>query len=273
MGENERAAIDRASVDRRTMLKTAVGAGVGAVAWSAPRIDTFGFAPAGASHFGSQCVILSPEGDDKNSNDDDNAYCSPGELCCGQSFGNEGQIDTFTFVNPTPTCSELVVRTIPLDCNTADLTGNVPKPKNPDVGAFAVVISSTTGTCDCTILDGVLVDSSQRTVLKSLNNGPHTCAGVGSGVVASMRASRATTPCSHPTLASRCASPAKLAWAAPESPDVESEGLAETRRVSPHGRGDLNPARERGQLRHISCLHPSAPVPDEGHHLRDGRGS
>ncbi len=191
MGDDEQTMADsgsqpRSGVNRRTALKAAAGVGTAALVWTAPRIDTLGFAPAGASHFGSQCVILSPASDDKNSNDDDNAFCpNPAATsCCGQSFGNEGQIDRFTFLNPTPTCSKLVVRTISLNCSLDDPNGNVPKPKNPDLGQFAVVIESTTGTCECTVLDGVLVASSGREVLKSLNNGPSTC--LGDGVDASL---------------------------------------------------------------------------------------
>lgn len=165
-------------VNRRTALKAAVGVGVGAMAWSAPRIDTLGMAPAGAAHFGSQCVILSPESDDKNSQLGQNFCPSPApQPCCGQSFGNAGQVERFIFNNPTPTCTQLVVRTMPLTCDTASNDS-----KNPDVGQFAVVIESTSGTCDCTIFDAVLVQSSQRTIVRSLNNGP-ACGGIDASIL------------------------------------------------------------------------------------------
>lgn len=154
-------------VSRRRALQAVAGAGVGAAVWTAPRIDTLGFAPAGASHFGSQCVILSPASDDKNSQLGQNFCSTPGVTCCGQSFGNAGQVETFTFLNPTPTCSKVVVRTIPLNCDATE--------KNPDVGQFAVVISETVGTCDCTVLDAVLVASSGRAIVAEFNNGPKTC--------------------------------------------------------------------------------------------------
>ena len=170
----------RAGFDRRTMLKTAAALGAGAVVWSAPHIENLGFAPAGAA--GTPCIILSPESDDKNSNDDDNAYCASPTPCCGQSFGNQGQIERFTFINPAPNCSTIVVRTIPLDCNASSTAPF----RNPDVSQFAVVVESTSGSgCGaCTLLDAVLLDSRQRTVLESLNNGPSTC--LGDGVNASI---------------------------------------------------------------------------------------
>ena len=86
-----------------------------------------------------------------------------------------GQVDRFFFANPAPNCTQIVVRTISLDCNAAD--GN--PERNPDVGQFAVIIESTTGAgCGtCTILDAVLVSASGRTIIQSLNNGPVACPG------------------------------------------------------------------------------------------------
>lgn len=167
------------SLDRRTMLKAAVAAGTVAGTWVAPRIESLGFAPAGAA---TPCIRLSPEADDKNSNDAD-AYCEPNATpCCGQSFGSNGtSAERFTFSNPGPTgCTEIVVRTISLDCNTTEGGGAPPRPTNPDVGQFALIIESftetTPGACaNCQILDAVLIDSQQRTVLASYNNGAFSC--------------------------------------------------------------------------------------------------
>lgn len=183
----------RSRVGRRTMIKSAAAVGVGAVTWSAPRIETLGFAPAAAA--GTPCIILSSSSDDRNSNDDDNAYCQDDDdltdNCCGQSFGNQGNIETFTFNNPVAGCTQVVVRTIPLDCTATDAAPF----RNPDVGQFAVVISSTSGAgCDaCTVFAAVLVASSGRAVLKTLNNGSSAC--LGGGVDASIA-------CDDPLLAS-----------------------------------------------------------------------
>lgn len=182
--------LTKAAINRRTMLKAAVATGVVAGTWVAPRIESLGFAPAAAA--GTPCVILSPEADDKNSQSGQN-YCpipAP-KPCCGQSFGNAGQIDRFTFLNPAPNCSQIVVRTIALNCNTA----NTQPERNPDVGQFAVIIESTSGTgCGaCRILDAVIIDSSGRQVQGApLNNGPFACGSipgpnpVGDGVDASI---------------------------------------------------------------------------------------
>ncbi|MEW6471650.1 MAG: hypothetical protein AB1679_05225 [Actinomycetota bacterium] len=175
----------RHGVDRRTMLKAAVAAGTVAGTWVAPRIESLGFAPAGAA---TPCIILSPASDDKESQSGQ-SYCPiVTEPCCGQSFGNAGQVDRFTFTNPAPNCSQIVVRTIALNCNSG--TGN--PERNPDVGQFAVVIESTTGAgCGvCQVLDAVIIESSMRTILNPpLNNGPVSCppAGqIGDGVDASI---------------------------------------------------------------------------------------
>jgi hypothetical protein len=181
-------------IDRRTMLKAAVVAGTFAGTWVAPRIESLGFSPAAAA--GTPCIILSPASDDKNANSAQN-YCPIStKPCCGQSFGSNGQIDRFTFTNPAPNCSQIVVRTIALDCNA----NNSQPQRNPDVGQFAVIIESATGSgCGvCTILDAVLLDTSHRTILESLNNGPVACppAGpIGNGVDASIA-------CNDPNLAS-----------------------------------------------------------------------
>jgi hypothetical protein len=178
-------ALMKAAIDRRTMLKAAVVAGTFAGVWVAPRIETLGFAPAAA--LGTPCIILSAASDDRNSNSGGNDCPIVTKPCCGQSFGNAGQIERFTFNNPAPNCSQIVVRTITLDCNASN--------ENPDVGQFGVVIESTTGTgCGvCTVMDAVLVASSGRAILKHMNNGPVAC--LGGGVDGSLS-------CSDPLLVS-----------------------------------------------------------------------
>jgi len=161
-----------ARVDRREMLKRSaiVAAGAGAAVWAAPRIEGLGVAPAGATTTipASQLIILSPAADDKNQNLGQNDCVVPTppnapkdnfvHQCCGSSFGDAGKIDTFTFTNPWPNCSEIVVRTKTLDCSVTN--------KNPDVGQFAVVIDSHTGAnCQCELLDAVIVASSGRAIL------------------------------------------------------------------------------------------------------------
>lgn len=177
----------RTGLDRRTMLKAAVATGTIAATWVAPRIETLGFSPAAAA--GTPCVILSPGSDDRNSNSGGNDCPVVTKPCCGQSFGNAGQIERFTFANPVANCSQIVVRTVTLDA-ACDVSN-----KNPDVGQFALVIESTTGTgCGaCTVMDGVLVASSGRAVLKHMNNGPVAC--LSGGVDASLS-------CSDPLLTS-----------------------------------------------------------------------
>ena len=46
MGDNGGNSNDKATIDRRAMLKGAAAAGVGVAAWSAPSITTLGFTPA-----------------------------------------------------------------------------------------------------------------------------------------------------------------------------------------------------------------------------------
>jgi hypothetical protein len=169
------------TVSRRGLLKRS--ALTGAVVWAVPVIESIRPTPAFAQMSPpSGCIILSPASDDKNLQEGQN-YCPiVSEPCCGSAFGNAGQIDRFTFTNPAPNCSQIVVRTIALDCNAA---GTSPE-RNPDVGQFAVIIESTTGAgCGtCTVLDAVLVSASGRTIVQSQNNGPVSCPS-GDGVDAS----------------------------------------------------------------------------------------
>jgi len=192
----------RAGVDRRTMLKAAVATGTIAATWVAPRIQTLGFAPAAAA--GTPCIILSPASEDENSNSGKND-CKVGSSypppCCGVNFGNNGgSPDRWTFNNPVTGCTQIVVRSIGLDCNAALV--------DPDAGQFAVIIESfsetTSGACaKCKIMDAVLVDSSNRAIqLPPLDNGPVQCGPpglIGSGVNASV------SPCSRVLSSSRLA--------------------------------------------------------------------
>src|SRR5256885_14991056 len=99
----------RTGLDRRTMLKAAVATGTIAATWVAPRIETFGFAPAAAA--GTPCIILSSASDDENSNSGKND-CKVGPNypppCCGVNFGNNGGApDRFTFNNPVTGCTQI----------------------------------------------------------------------------------------------------------------------------------------------------------------------
>jgi hypothetical protein len=177
------------TVSRRDLLKRS--ALTGAFVWAAPVIESIRPAPAFAQMSPpSGCIILSPESDDKNLHQGSNYCPTPGPTCCGSAFGDAGQVDRFFFTNPAPNCTQIVVRTISLDCNAADASPM----RNPDVGQFAVIIESTTGAgCGtCTILDAVLVSASGRAIIQSLNNGPVACPG-GSGINASVI-------CSNPNL-------------------------------------------------------------------------
>jgi hypothetical protein len=173
-------------LSRRLLIQRAAAAGVVAV-WTPPTVHSIPHVLAQGSPPPSPpppegCIILSPASDDKNLQEGQN-YCPiVSEPCCGSAFGNAGQIDRFTFTNPAPNCSQIVVRTIALDCNAA---GTSPE-RNPDVGQFAVIIESTTGAgCGtCTVLDAVLVSASGRTIVQSQNNGPVSCPS-GDGVDAS----------------------------------------------------------------------------------------
>lgn len=188
-GEHE-VATQRSGMDRRTMLKAAVATGAATAVWVAPRIETLGFAPAGA--LGTPCDILSKASDDKNSNLG-TAYCSRvGTFdCCNHSFGNSGgQLDRWTFEGPVPGCNSLVVALVPLDCEPAR-GGTPPNPQDPSLARMGLVILSKDGTCPCTIKEGVLLQSSGRVERKTMNNGPMTCdytgAVAGSGVDISLR--------------------------------------------------------------------------------------
>jgi hypothetical protein len=172
------------TVSRRDLLKRS--ALTGTLIWAAPVIERVRPAPAFAQMSPpSGCIILSPESDDKNisATNDCITPTPPGRACCGRAFGNSGQVDRFTFSNPAPNCTQIVVRTVTLDCNPANI--------NPDVGQFAVIIESATGPgCGtCTILDAVLINAGGRTISQSLNNGPVSCPAAGSpgtGVDASL---------------------------------------------------------------------------------------
>jgi hypothetical protein len=168
--------VDRPGTEsRRDLLKRS--ALTGALIWAAPVIESIRPAPAFAQMSPpSGCIILSPASDDKNISGTNDCITPtpPGRACCGQAFGNSGQIDRFTFSNPTPNCTQIVVRTVTLDCNPANI--------NPDVGQFAVIIESTTGArCGtCTILDAVLINAGDRSISQSMNNGPVSCPAAGS---------------------------------------------------------------------------------------------
>ncbi|MGH9178399.1 MAG: hypothetical protein ACRD0N_07585 [Acidimicrobiales bacterium] len=189
-GEYEAQSNQPGGMDRRTVLKAAVATGAASAVWVAPRIETLGFAPAGA--LGTPCDILSPASDDKNSNTGE-AYCSTvggtnNFPCCanGHNFGNNGgPLDTWTFEGPVPGCNELVVALVPLDCEPAR-GGTPPNPQDPSLARMGVVILSKDGTCPCTIKEGVLLQSSQRIERKTMSHGPMTCdypgAVAGSGV-------------------------------------------------------------------------------------------
>jgi hypothetical protein len=184
----------RTGLDRRTMLKAAVATGTIAATWIAPRIETLGFAPAAAA--GTPCIILSRQTDDTNQNNggQDCPIPTPTKPCCGSSWGDAGKVETFTFNNPVANCTQIVVRTVTLDCDT----GN----KNPDVGQTGLIIQSASGAgcSNCRILDGVIISASGRQVLQSLNNATIQCpsgpfALVGSGIDASVA-------CNNPLLVS-----------------------------------------------------------------------
>jgi hypothetical protein len=166
-------------IGRRALLKGAVIAGTAAAVWSAPIIEGLGMS-AGAA---TPCDILSPQAQDKNSNSG-SSFCV-GTPCCGQSFGSNSASgpDEFTFLNPIPNCSLIKVQTIPLNCAQSPNSTF-----DPDIGQFALVINQTIGTAcgDCKIKEGVLLQSSGRVQKKVLNNGPHSCAGIGAGVNASL---------------------------------------------------------------------------------------
>jgi hypothetical protein len=143
-GTVEKAA--RSVLDRRTMLKAAVATGTVAAVWVAPRIETFGFAPAFAA---TMCTVTNDENDDLQTNQSGNTYVSFNLTGCGQSLGSSGNNapDTITLDNPTTTCTSFTVRTQPLDCTTGPAQNRF----DPDISGFAVVPYSSVGACACTI--------------------------------------------------------------------------------------------------------------------------
>jgi len=184
----------RTGLDRRTMLKAAVAAGTIAGTWVAPRIQSLGFAPAAAA--GTPCDVLSPTGDDKQSQSGQFQCPSPG-MCCTQSFGSANNtIKRFTFTNPVANCAEIVVRTVSLNC--ADN-------RNPDIGQFGLIIESTNGSgCSvCTIQNAVIFpQSGHMGTPLAINKGGLSCPSLGTpgtGIIASV------TNCSDVTSSSRLA--------------------------------------------------------------------
>lgn len=153
----------RTGVDRRTMLKAAVAAGTIAGTWVAPRIQTFGFAPAGAA---TPCEFTNPSNEDLQLNEADTTYVSSGRVRCSgmgsASFG-AGGIDRIRFGKPSKPllpgtdCTQFVVRTRPEDC-PATTTTNV---NDPDVTGFAVVVdlAESDPDCDCDITEVIITDS------------------------------------------------------------------------------------------------------------------
>jgi len=155
----------RASVDRRTMLKAAVATGTIAATWVAPRIETFGFAPAGAA---TVCTFTNEAKDDLQQNSADTTYVStsatnPGPArtrCPGNgssSFGSSSATtpDRIQFGShnkpllPGTNCTTFTVRTRPQDCPPTSST-NV---NDPDNTGFAVVVDlqNSDAACDCHI--------------------------------------------------------------------------------------------------------------------------
>ena len=167
--------LTKAAIERRTMLKGAVAAGVFAGTWVAPHIETFGFAPAAAA---TQCQQDNPAVNDLNRNVSGNTYVSAGYTPCTTgrgSFGNVGQVDRIQFggggnngPNP-PGCSKVVVRTVPTDCATtgSDL-------ENPDITGFAVVIDNAPGqtdqsaTCQCSVQKVTIYQSNGTTTFATV---------------------------------------------------------------------------------------------------------
>jgi hypothetical protein len=188
--------VRRAGVDRRTMLKAAVAAGAFAGTWVAPRIETFGFAPAAAA---TLCTITNDANDDLNSNESDNTYVSTGRIRCGdsqsQSFGNSGgQPDRIVFDDPNATCDKFVVRTIPEDCNQT--VGDF---LDPDLTGFAVVEEPSehvgTGCDECQITQVVIYNSNRSAILATFTQVANPfpgCPGTGPGI-------RVVLPCDTPS--------------------------------------------------------------------------
>ena len=187
--------VGRAGVDRRTMLKAAVATGVVAGTWVAPRIETFGFAPAGAATI---CQIENPSTDDLNSNLSNNTYFSSGRVRCGHSFGpSGGQPDRIVFKgkgnNPfLPNCDQVVVRTRPEDCPPVPVPGN-DQVLDPDISGFAVVIDNAAGQtdpdCNCRVTKVTIYSSNRASIIATfdITTNPglaYTCNTAGGGVPA-----------------------------------------------------------------------------------------
>ena len=131
LGTVEKAA--RPGIDRRTMLKAAVATGTVAAVWVAPRIESFGFAPAFAA---TMCTVTNDVNDDLQTNQSGNTYVSPGFTGCGESLGSSGNNapDTITLNNPTTTCTSGDRQ--PANCTPLAPTSSVacvrPKSASPD---------------------------------------------------------------------------------------------------------------------------------------------
>lgn len=144
----EPAAASPSAIQRRTLLKTAVATGAAAAVWTAPNIETLGFAPAAAA---TACNILTPPTTNSNNGQSDTVAGSPLALC-NLNVGNNGQAESFTVTNPGPNCASLTIVADLVDCSGA---------KNPDVGqlAFHFVNPSAGCAADCTILSAVFTRS------------------------------------------------------------------------------------------------------------------
>ena len=160
----------RTGVDRRTMLKAAVAAGTIAGTWVAPRIQTLGFAPAGAA---TQCIIMNPAGADLQSNQNDNTYVSATYTRCpgnqSMSYGSSANaVDTISIVNPVPGCT-FTVRLVPADCNNTHTNRF-----NPDFTGFAVVVAPATAAdpdcAACTLVEVVIFEQDRTTIVETFNN-------------------------------------------------------------------------------------------------------
>ena len=174
-GTSENEQPSSGALNRRNMLKAAVAAGAGVAAWTAPDIKTLGFKPALAQG-GSPVVILSAEPDLNSNSGQHDCFPEGAAFCCDQSWGpSGGGSDQFVFDSPVPGCDQVVVTQDTSfsnggACDTSTI--------NPDMGQARLYISSTTGTCNCTILEAVVLRSSQRIEQFTVNNGPADCGGI-----------------------------------------------------------------------------------------------
>jgi hypothetical protein len=170
--------------DRRTMLKAAIATGVVAGTWVAPRIETLGFTPAAAA--GTPCILVHPGDQNTNSNSGSTGCIVPtpaGRACCGRSFGNNGgNPERFTFVSPVTGCTNIVVRTIDLNCTVSNV--------DPDVGQFGVVIESfsetVAGACSACHIRDIQVRRANGTLVQTVNNGAFPVACFSGGIDASV---------------------------------------------------------------------------------------